>query len=84
MQSTYTKEDYITAEKAVEAALSIGITMFDHADIYKRGNSETVFGQILKNRPDLRDQIILAIQMWDSLSRRCRIHTVLILAKVTS
>ncbi|WNR45001.1 aldo/keto reductase [Paenibacillus roseipurpureus] len=54
-----TKEDYITAEKAVEAALSIGITMFDHADIYKRGNSETVFGQILKNRPDLRDRIIL-------------------------
>ncbi|CAN7195988.1 aldo/keto reductase [Paenibacillus sp. LjRoot153] len=54
-----TKEDYITAEKAVEAALSIGITMFDHADIYKRGNSETVFGQVLKNRPDLRDQIIL-------------------------
>ena len=54
-----TKEDYITAEKAIEAALSIGITMFDHADIYKRGNSETVFGQILRNRPDLRDQIIL-------------------------
>jgi predicted oxidoreductase len=54
-----TKEDYITAEKAVEAALSIGITMFDHADIYKRGNSETVFGQVLRNRPDLRDQIIL-------------------------
>ncbi|OCT16029.1 aldo/keto reductase [Paenibacillus pectinilyticus] len=57
--SPLTKDDYVTAEKAVEAALSIGITMFDHADIYKRGNSETVFGQILKNRPDLRDQIIL-------------------------
>ncbi|NOV02869.1 aldo/keto reductase [Paenibacillus planticolens] len=54
-----TKEDYIVAEKAVEAALSIGITMFDHADIYKRGKSETVFGEILKKRPDLRDQIIL-------------------------
>ncbi|MDQ0871732.1 putative oxidoreductase [Paenibacillus sp. V4I3] len=55
----YTKEDYIIAEKAVEAALSIGITMFDHADIYKRGKSESIFGEILKKRPDLRDQIIL-------------------------
>jgi len=54
-----TKVDYITAEAAVEAALAIGITMFDHADIYKMGKSESVFGQILKNRPDLRDQIVL-------------------------
>ncbi|MDD9271082.1 aldo/keto reductase family oxidoreductase [Paenibacillus sp. GCM10023248] len=54
-----TKEDAVIAEKAVEAALSIGITMFDHADIYKRGKAETVFGDILKKRPDLRDQIIL-------------------------
>lgn len=54
-----TKEDYLVAEKAVEAALSIGITMFDHADIYKRGKSEVVFGEVLKKRPDLRDQIIL-------------------------
>ncbi|NEW08054.1 aldo/keto reductase [Paenibacillus sp. SYP-B3998] len=54
-----TKEDYTIAEAAVEAALSIGITMFDHADIYKKGKSESVFGQILKNRPDLRDQIVL-------------------------
>ncbi|TXK82675.1 aldo/keto reductase family oxidoreductase [Paenibacillus sp. N3.4] len=57
--ATYSKEDYVIAEKAVEAALSIGITMFDHADIYKSGKSESVFGEILKNRPDLRDQIIL-------------------------
>lgn len=54
-----TKEDEIIAEKAVEAALSIGVTMFDHADIYKRGKSESIFGDILKKRPDLRDQIIL-------------------------
>jgi predicted oxidoreductase len=58
-QEPLTKNDYITAEAAVEAALSIGITMFDHADIYKMGKSESVFGQILKNRPDLRDQIVL-------------------------
>ncbi|MGG1517632.1 aldo/keto reductase [Paenibacillus oryzisoli] len=57
--SPLTKEDYITAEKAIEAANEIGITMFDHADIYKKGKAETVFGEVLKNRPDLRDQIIL-------------------------
>lgn len=54
-----TNEDYIIAEKAIEAALSIGITMFDHADIYKMGKSEAVFGQVLKKSPSLRDQIIL-------------------------
>ncbi|MEW9700974.1 aldo/keto reductase family oxidoreductase [Paenibacillus sp. SI8] len=58
-QAPLTKEDYLTAEAAVEAALSIGITMFDHANIYKMGKSESVFGQILQHRPDLRDQIVL-------------------------
>jgi predicted oxidoreductase len=54
-----TKEDYIHAEKAIDAALSIGITMFDHADIYTYGKAEAVFGQILKNKPELRKQMIL-------------------------
>lgn len=57
--------DPITAEhikqghEAVEAALSIGINMFDHADIYTRGKAEKVFGAIFKERPQLRDEIIL-------------------------
>jgi aryl-alcohol dehydrogenase-like predicted oxidoreductase len=46
-----TKEDYIQAEKAIGAALSIGITMFDHADIYTYGKAEAVFGRILKISP---------------------------------
>lgn len=54
-----TKEDLVVAEKAVETALEIGINYFDHADIYKGGRSEEVFGKILKNKPALRDKIIL-------------------------
>ncbi len=54
-----TRENMLKAEAAVEAALAIGINMFDHADIYTRGKSEEIFGTILKNRPALREQIIV-------------------------
>jgi predicted oxidoreductase len=54
-----TAEHTKQAHAAVEAALSIGINMFDHADIYTCGKAEQVFGQVLKERPELRDQIIL-------------------------
>lgn len=47
------------AEKAVDAALSIGITMFDHADIYAQGRAEETFGAILKRRSSLREQIVI-------------------------
>ena len=49
--------DRRAAEAALEAALSVGISCFDHADIYTHGKSEEVFGQILGTRPDLRRQI---------------------------
>ncbi|MEX1056904.1 MAG: aldo/keto reductase, partial [Natronospirillum sp.] len=47
------------AHAAIEAALEAGITVFDHADIYKRGKAESVFGEILQTRPGLRDRLIL-------------------------
>ncbi|AFC27950.1 aldo/keto reductase [Paenibacillus mucilaginosus 3016] len=47
------------AHEAVEAALSAGINMFDHADIYTLGKAEEVFGRVLKERPGLREEIIL-------------------------
>lgn len=53
------QEDIRKAEQALDAALGIGITMFDHADIYTMGKAEQTFGAVLKNRPDLRDRIIL-------------------------
>lgn len=47
------------AHEAVEAALSIGINFFDHADIYTRGKAETVFGQVLRERPGLRERMLI-------------------------
>ncbi len=50
----------------IDAALASGLTLFDTADIYGLGTSsgfggaERLFGRVLKARPALRDQIILA------------------------
>lgn len=41
----------------IDAALEIGITRFDHADIYGRGESERRFGEVLKSRPELKSTI---------------------------
>lgn len=41
------------ARSAVRAALDVGITDFDHADIYACGKSETVFGELLAEDPGL-------------------------------
>ncbi|MBM7603186.1 putative oxidoreductase [Metabacillus crassostreae] len=54
-----TSEDILKAEKAIDAAQAIGITMFDHADIYTMGKAEKVFGDILKLSPTLRENIII-------------------------
>ena len=51
--------DRAAAGAALDAALDAGITLFDHADIYGRGASETVFGQLLADRPGLRDRVVL-------------------------
>ncbi len=53
------EEDILIAERAIDAALSVGITFFDHADIYSRGNAEAVFGQVLRRRPELKEQIVI-------------------------
>ena len=58
-QEPITQENILNAEKAVDAALSIGISMFDHADIYRMGKAEETFGRILKGRPGLREQIVI-------------------------
>ncbi len=58
-ENQLTSEDLKKAEAAIETALEIGITYFDHADIYTLGKAETVFGKILQNRPSLREKIVL-------------------------
>ncbi|MEU5951151.1 aldo/keto reductase [Streptomyces sp. NPDC047525] len=55
----YTAKDIAGAEAAVDAALEAGVTVFDHADIYRHGKSEAVFGEVLARAPGLRDRIVL-------------------------
>lgn len=58
-QNPITEEDIKQAHQAVDAALSIGINFFDHADIYTFGKAEIVFGEVLKERKDLREKILI-------------------------
>ncbi len=44
-------------EELVETALSVGINAFDLADIYGRGRCEELLGLVLKNRPELREEM---------------------------
>jgi len=57
--SPWTSAHVDHAQPAVEAALEIGVTLFDHADIYTRGKAESVFGELMRRQPSLRDRIVL-------------------------
>jgi len=50
-------EEIKKAEEAFNAALEIGITYFDFADIYTNGKSEKVFGEFIKGNPGLREKV---------------------------
>lgn len=47
------------AARLIATAVERGITLFDHADIYTRGKSESAFGAALKQMPGLRDRIVI-------------------------
>ena len=51
--------DLEKGRRAIRAALDAGYTQFDHADIYAGGQSETLFGELLRETPSLRDGIVL-------------------------
>ncbi|WP_406306879.1 aldo/keto reductase [Streptomyces sp. NBC_00885] len=55
----YGAQDIADAEAAIEAALDSGITTFDHADIYRHGKAEAVFGEVLARTPGLRERIVV-------------------------
>lgn len=48
------------AFRCIDTALDVGITLFDHADIYALGASETVFGEYLAQHKSTRDKITIA------------------------
>ncbi len=47
------------AEKNLYAALDCGITLFDHADVYGLGASETLYGEFIAADPGLRSRMQL-------------------------
>jgi predicted oxidoreductase len=55
--SPYTRADVAIAEGAIAAALEIGIVLFDHADIYRSGKAESIFGDIVRGDSTLRSRI---------------------------
>lgn len=58
----YVDEDLISAQKLIETALSAGMNLIDTADIYGDtwGQSEDILGRVLRQSPELRDQMVLA------------------------
>jgi predicted oxidoreductase len=51
--------DNATVEKLVKTSLDVGITTFDHADIYGNYSNEKLFGDVLKKHSNLRKQMQL-------------------------
>jgi aryl-alcohol dehydrogenase-like predicted oxidoreductase len=49
--------DVAEATRIVDVALEAGLTMFDSADIYSNGNSESILGEAIKGR---RDQVLIS------------------------
>lgn len=45
--------------KLINTALEEGITLFDHADIYGKGQSEIIFGETLNLKSSIRDEIVI-------------------------
>lgn len=46
-------------EQLIQTSLDLGIDLFDHADIYGGGASETVFGEALSRHPEWRSKMII-------------------------
>lgn len=47
------------ADTIIRTALEHGIYFFDHADIYGGGESERVFGEVLRQDPSLREKMLI-------------------------
>ena len=54
-----TKDHERQAREFLDTAEEIGANFFDHANIYGRGRAEEIFGRVLKERPSLRDKIVI-------------------------
>jgi len=52
-------QDRAKGKHAIQTALDEGYNHFDHADIYGGGECESLFGELLKASPSLRDDIVI-------------------------
>lgn len=55
MQQTHGVADQV--EAYIETCIGLGVTTFDHADVYGGHRCEEVFGSVLRRRPELRRSI---------------------------
>ena len=54
-----TKEHERQAREFLDAALALDINFFDHANIYAFGRAEEVFGRVMRERPGLREKVVI-------------------------
>ena len=53
-------EKIAKAKAAIHTAVDAGYTFFDHADIYGDTTCESIFGEVLKENPGFRDNMVIA------------------------
>ena len=53
------KDDEEKGKRAVYAAIEAGYTQFDQADIYNNGRCEELLGEVMRESPDVRQQILI-------------------------
>lgn len=53
------ESDLAQGKTAIRTAIEAGYNHFDHADIYAGGKSEELFGEVLSESPNLREQLII-------------------------
>jgi predicted oxidoreductase len=68
--TSYGAAEIEQAAAVIEAAQGIGIKLFDHADIYRNGKSEAVFGEVLARSQGLREKIQLQTKCGIRLGER--------------
>ena len=54
-----TPSDREKGKLAIRSAIDAGYTHFDHADIYGGGECESLFGELIKATPTLRDNLLI-------------------------
>jgi len=52
-------ENRAADKRAVIAAYEAGYNLFDHADIYGRGEGEKIFGEVLRETPGMRERVVI-------------------------